>query len=50
VKAPAAEQGDEPVEALELKILHDDPIVTNVRFADYRHCSADVAGAPREAA
>jgi hypothetical protein len=34
----AAQQGDEPVEALELKVLHDVPIFKNVRFAGYRDC------------
>ena len=37
----AAEQGHEPVEALELKPLHDDPIVIYVRLAGYACCYAD---------
>jgi hypothetical protein len=38
----AAEQGVAPVEALELKILHDGLSVVNVRFAGDPDCSADV--------
>ena len=34
----AAEQGDAPVEALELKMLSDDPSVINVRRAGDRRC------------
>jgi hypothetical protein len=37
----AVEQSDEPVEALELKMLYDGPTVINVRFAGYRCCSTD---------
>ena len=37
----AAQQDDEPVEALELKMPHDAPGVINVRFAGYRRCYAD---------
>jgi hypothetical protein len=39
----AAQQGDEPVEALELKISYHDLGVVNVRFAGYRSCCADSA-------
>ena len=34
----AAEQGDEPAEALELKMPYDVSGFTNVRFAGYRCC------------
>jgi hypothetical protein len=37
----AVEQGNEADEALELKMLDDDPIVINVRFAAYCRCSTD---------
>ncbi len=37
----AAERGDAPDEALELKVPHDDPNVINVRFAGDPDCSAD---------
>jgi hypothetical protein len=37
----AAEQSDEPVEALRLKMPYHDPGVINVRFAGYRSCWAD---------
>jgi hypothetical protein len=38
----AVQQDDEPVEALELKMLHDVLGFINVRFAGYRCCSADL--------
>jgi hypothetical protein len=38
----AAEQSDEPVEALRLKMSYDALGVINVRFAGYRSCSADM--------
>ena len=38
----AAERGDAAVEALELKVLHDGPIVINVRLAADRCCSTDM--------
>ena len=34
---------DEPVEALELKILNDDPIFIDVRLAGYACCSPNLA-------
>jgi hypothetical protein len=37
----AAQQDDEPVEALELKMLHNVLVFINVRFAGYRRCWAD---------
>jgi hypothetical protein len=37
----AAEQSDEPVEALRLKMSYDALGVINVRFAGYRSCYAD---------
>jgi len=40
----AAQQGHEPVEALELRMIHDVSIVSNVRLAGYAHCSADLIG------
>jgi hypothetical protein len=43
MKRGAAQQGDEPVEALELKIPLDGTCVIDVRFAGYRQCSADIA-------
>jgi predicted transcriptional regulator len=43
----AAEQSDEPVEALELKMVYDGPGFINVRFAGYRWCSADSGAKPR---
>jgi hypothetical protein len=39
---PAAERGDEPVEALELKVLYDVLGFINVRFAGYRNCWANL--------
>ena len=41
VQEAAVEQGVAPVEALELKMLHDVPIVINVRLAGERCCWAD---------
>jgi hypothetical protein len=40
----AVERGDEPVEALELKVPKDGPVFINVRFAGYRCCWADIGG------
>jgi hypothetical protein len=40
--ARAAEQGDAPVGALDLKMLHDGPSFINVRAAGDRGCSADL--------
>jgi hypothetical protein len=37
----AVEQSDEPVEALELKVVYDGFGFINVRFAGYRCCWAD---------
>jgi hypothetical protein len=38
----AAEQDDEPVEALELRVLHEVLVFINVRFAGDACCSADI--------
>ena len=40
---PAAEQDDEPVEALELRVIHDGLGFINVRLAADPYCSADFA-------
>ena len=40
----AAQQADEPVEALGLKMLNESPGVTNVSFAGYRQCPTDSLG------
>jgi hypothetical protein len=40
----AAEQSDEPDEALELKMGYDGPGLINVRLAGYRKCYADLNG------
>ena len=40
----ATEQRDAPVDALELKMLHDAPSFINVRAAGDRDCWADLAG------
>jgi hypothetical protein len=45
MKRGAAQQGDEPVEALELKIPLDGTCVIDVRFAGYRQCYADSTNA-----
>jgi hypothetical protein len=45
-QARAAERRDAPVEALELKMLHDIPIVINVRLAGDPACSTDPAESP----
>jgi hypothetical protein len=42
MKRGAAQQGDEPVEALELKAPQGGGCVIDVRFAGYRQCSADL--------
>jgi hypothetical protein len=41
MKRGAAQQGDEPVEALELKTPQGGPCVIDVRFAGYRQCWTD---------
>ena len=40
----AVQRSDAPDKALELRVLHDGPIVINVRLAGDRACSTDIAG------